>query len=143
MEQLEVAWADRAIFHQRVELDHLAPVFGAEKHDRHVLACLARLNQRQDLKQLVECAIAAREQHDRLREIDKPELAHEEVMKIKMQVPANIGIVEFLWYRDSQPDIEPLRFGSAAIGCLHDAGTATGTDNKAPLLAIELLRPGR
>src|SRR6516162_10756956 len=72
MEQLEVAWADRAIFHQRVELDHLAPVFGAEKHDRHVLACLARLNQRQDLKQLVECAIAAREQHDRLREIDKP-----------------------------------------------------------------------
>src|SRR6516162_6552888 len=71
------------------------------------------------------------------------ELAHEEVMKIKMQVPANIGIVEFLWYRDSQPDIEPLRFGSAAIGCLHDAGTATGTDDKAPLLAIELLRPGR
>jgi len=51
--------------------------------------------------------------------------------------------VEFLWYRDNQHDIEPRRFGSAAIGCLHDAGTATGTDDKAPLLAIELLRPGR
>src|SRR6516165_10758104 len=30
MEQLEVAWADLAIFHQRVELNHLVPVFGAK-----------------------------------------------------------------------------------------------------------------
>src|SRR5262249_43419420 len=40
------------------------------------------------------------------------------------------------------PDIEPLCFVSAAIGRLHDAGTAAGADDEAPLLAAELLRPG-
>src|SRR6516164_6062997 len=58
-----------------------------------------------------------------------------------MQFAANIGVVEFLWNRDGQPDIEPLRLGGAAVGRLHDAGTAAGTDDKAPLLAVELLRP--
>jgi len=64
-------------------------------------------------------------------------------MKVKVQFAANIGVVELLWDRDGQPDIEPLRLGGAAIGRLHDAGTAPGTDDEAPLLAIELLRPGR
>src|SRR6516162_2380413 len=63
-------------------------------------------------------------------------------MKVKVQFPANIGVVELFWDRDGQPDIEPLRLGSAAIGRLHNPGTSAGTDDKAPLLAVELLRPG-
>src|SRR5271165_7648842 len=65
-------------------------------------------------------------------------------MEVEVQFPANIRIVEFfVWNRDGQPDIEPVRLRSAAIGCLHDAWTATGADDEAPLLAVELLRPGR
>ena len=71
-------------------------VFGAEKHDRHALAQLVRLHQGQDLEQLVERAIAAGEQHDRLGQVDEPELAHEEVMKIEVQFSADIRVVEFL-----------------------------------------------
>ena len=66
MEKIEVARADRAIFHQRVEINHLVPVLGAKQHDRHALACLARLDQRQDFEQLVERTEAAREQDDAL-----------------------------------------------------------------------------
>src|SRR6516164_1932232 len=139
MEEIEVAWADRAILNERAEIDHLIPVFGAKEHDRHALACLARLYQGQDLKQLVERAIAAREQHDRFGEVDKPELTHEEVMEVEVQFPADIGVVEVvLRDRDGQPDIEPSRLASAAMGRRHDAGTATGADVEAPLLAVEL-----
>ena len=60
MKKIEVPRADRAIFHQRVEINHLVPVLGAKEHDRHALACLACLDQRQDLEQLVERAIAPR-----------------------------------------------------------------------------------
>src|ERR1700730_6610104 len=144
MEEVEVAGADRAVFHQPVEIDHPVPEFGAEKHDRHALAQLVRLHQGQDLEQLVERAIAAGEQHDRLGQVDEPELAHEEVMKIEVQFSADIGVVEFLvGDRDSKPDAEPLRLGSPAIGRLHDAGTATGADDEAPFLAVERLRPRR
>src|SRR6202022_215768 len=45
--------------------------------------------------------------------------------------------------RAGRPAACPVRPASAAIGGLHDAGTATGADDEAPLLAPELLRPGR
>src|SRR5215470_12348447 len=66
MEEVEIARTDRAVFDQRVEINHFVPVFGAKEHDRHTLSCLARLHQGQDLEQLVERAIAARKQYDRL-----------------------------------------------------------------------------
>src|SRR5215472_11079535 len=66
MEEIEVTWADRAIFNERAQIDHLIPIFSAKEHDRHALACLARLYQGQYLKQLVERAKAAWEQHNRL-----------------------------------------------------------------------------
>src|SRR6516162_2363921 len=139
MEEIEVAWADRAIFNERAEIDHLIPIFAAEEHDWHALARLARLYQGQDFKQLVECAEAAREQDNRLSQVNEPKLPHEEVMKVEMQFPADIGVVEFFGRdRDGQPDIEPLSLGSAAIGRRHDAGTAAGADDEAPLLAVEL-----
>src|SRR6266436_3983572 len=140
MEDVKLARADRAVFDQRLEIDHLVPVLGAEEHDWHALARLARLHQCEDLEQLVERAIAAGEQHERFGQVDKPELAHEEVVEVKMEAPADIRVVEFLVRdRDGQPDTEPLGFESAAIGRLHDAGTATGADDEAPLLAPELL----
>src|SRR6516165_3392493 len=118
VEKAEIARADRAVFDQRVEINHFVPVFGAKQHDRHAFARFARLYQGQDLEQLVERAIAARKQYDRLGEVDKPELAHEKIMKIEVQLRANIRVVKFLVRdRDGQPDIEPLRLGSAAIGC--------------------------
>ena len=144
MEEVEVARADRAVFHERLEIDHVVPVFGAEEHDRHALARLVRLDERQDFEQLVERAKTARKQDDRLGEVDEPELPHEKVMKIEVEFPADVRVVEFfVGDRDGQPDIEPLRLAGAAIGRLHDAGTAAGADDEATLLAVERLRPGR
>src|SRR5712671_8150996 len=144
MEEVEVARADRAVLDQCVEIDHLVPVLGAEENDRHAFARLARLYQRQDLEQLVERAVAAGEQHDRLGQVDKPELAHEEVMEVEAEFAADKWVVKFVVRdRDGQPDIEPFRLASAAAGRLHNAGTAAGADDEAPLLAAELFRPRR
>src|SRR5437868_6349319 len=142
MEQMSVLGADRAVAYERLEVQHLVPEFRAEQDDRHSFAHLARLHPRQDLEELVECAEAAREQHHRLCEVDEPELAHEEVMEVDVELAADEGIVELLIRNgNGQADIEPLCLGGTAIGSFHDAGTAAGAYDKAPGGIAELFRP--
>src|SRR5436190_15789040 len=139
---MSVLGADRAVTHERVEIQHLVPELGAEQDDRHAFAHLARLRQRQDLEQLVERAEATWEQHHRLGEVDEPEFTHEEVMKVDVKLATDEGIVELLVRdRDGEADVEPLGLGGTAIGSLHDAGTAPGAYDKAPGGIAELLRP--
>src|SRR5215831_17689498 len=79
VEDLHVLGVDGPVADQRLEIDDLVPVAGAEEDDRQVLLHLARLPQRQYLEQLVERAEAARKDDERLREVGEPELAHEEI----------------------------------------------------------------
>src|SRR5690348_2767323 len=107
VEQLGILGADGAVADQRVEVHHLVPELGAEQDQRHTLLHLASLHQRQDLEELVEGAVAAWEQHHRLGEVDEPELPHEEVMEMHVELAAHIGIVELLvGDRDGETDIE-------------------------------------
>src|SRR5512146_2053199 len=107
MEKLEIAGADRAVAHQRVEIDHLVPEFPAEQDDWHPLAHLAGLHERQDLEHLIERAEAAGKEHDRLRQINEPEFPHEEIVEMEMQLAADEGIVELLVRdRDGEADID-------------------------------------
>src|SRR5262249_41732918 len=141
VEESDVAGADGAIFRQRVEVQHLVPVARAEEHDGHAFLHLARLPQGEHLEELVEGAEAAGEQHDRLREIYEPELAHEKIVEMKVQLATDIRIVELLRDRYGQADIESLRLRGAAVRCLHDTGATAGADDKAALIVVELLRP--
>ncbi len=55
------------------------------------------------------------EQHYRLSEIDEPELAHEEIEKMNVQLTAAIGVVELvIGDRYGQANIEALRFMTVA-----------------------------
>src|SRR5438067_4609802 len=110
---------------------------------RIFLVCTSvRIYQCQDFEQFVERAETAREQHDRLGEIDEPELPHKEIMKVEVQLPADIRVVELLIrYRDREPDIDAPCFRGARVSRLHDAGTAAGADDEAPVLAAQILRP--
>ena len=68
--------------HQRVEVQDFFPEGSAVQNHRHLLAQLLRLHQRQDFRQFVQGAEAARKHHQRLGQVREPELAHEEVVKL-------------------------------------------------------------
>src|SRR3546814_1768492 len=88
-------------------------VAAAEQHYRHLLADLAGLHQRQQLEEFVQRAEAARHHHHGLGEIGEPELAHEEVVELEVQLAADVGIVDLLHrQRDVEADVEAARFRS-------------------------------
>ena len=57
---------------------------------------LSGLKQGQRFKQFIQSAVATRELDDGLGKISKPELAHEEIMKLERQLPCNVGVVLLL-----------------------------------------------
>src|SRR5262249_21755459 len=90
VENPQIFGADCAPPNEGVEIDYLIPILIAEQHHGHVLPRFARLNQRQNLEQLIHRAIAAGKDYERLREIDEPELAHEKVVKVEGELTRNI-----------------------------------------------------
>src|SRR5262245_15084436 len=79
LQQLEILVRDRAPFGHRLEVQHLLPVARAVEDDPDLLRQLVGLDERQQLEQLVARAEAARKDHERLRQVCEPELAHEEI----------------------------------------------------------------
>src|SRR5262249_60183282 len=79
--QAQVFGADHSPFDQRVKIDNFVPEFRAEQNDRHGLAWLLGLNQRQYFKEFIHRAETAGKDHQGLGQIDEPEFAHEKVMK--------------------------------------------------------------
>ena len=80
------------------------------QHDRHRLGHLARLNQREQLEQLVERAKSTRKHDHRLGEIGEPKLAHEKVMEVKTELARHVRVVELLYRnRDRQADVHSAR----------------------------------
>src|SRR6185437_16813488 len=128
MKQLEVRFGNRPILHQRVEVHDLLPEIRTIKHDRDLLRQLLRLHKSQNLEQLVHGSESARENHEGLRQISEPELAHEEVMEFKAQLGRNVRVRKLF---ERQPDIESdglaACFVSPTIGRFHNARAAPGT----------------
>ena len=144
MNQPHIPRTYRAVAHERVEIDYLPPVLGAEHDDRHRLAHLLSLHQRQQLEQLVERTEPARKHDHRLRKIGEPEFAHEEVVEVKRELARNVVVAELVGRnRDGQADVDAARLGRAPVGRFHDAGAAAGAHHEAPLLRVELLGPVR
>src|SRR5512138_42698 len=75
-EEAEVLGADRALFDHRIELDQVPPIVPAVKDEGQLLLRdLARLEQGDDLEELVERPVAAGEGDDGLGLVGQPELA--------------------------------------------------------------------
>src|SRR5581483_5437924 len=140
----DVAAVDDAVLGERVEVDHFLPVLRAEEHDGERLPHLVRLHQRQDLEELVERAVAAGEDDDRLGEVHEPELAHEEVVEVHVEAARDVLVLELLArQRDGQADVDAVRLGRAAARRLHDSRAAAGAHDEALLHLVEPLGPVR
>src|SRR5277367_471609 len=85
LEQLQVLGGNRPRIHHRLEVQHLAPVFLPIDRNQNLLRELLRLRQRQNLKKFIQCPKSTRENHQSLREIRKPELAHKEIMEFEIK----------------------------------------------------------
>src|SRR6185503_5547394 len=102
-----------------------------------LLRQLVGLYERQHLEQLVERAEAAGKNHQRLRQVGEPELAHEEVVELEVQPLGDVGVGALL---ERQPDVEAdrlaARLAGAAVGRLHDARAAAGGDDEPMVLGL-------
>src|SRR5689334_14140281 len=77
--ELAILLGYRAPLGHRLEIEHLIPEVSSVKDHFDFLRELVGLSQREDLEELVARAEAAREDHERLREIREPEFPHEEI----------------------------------------------------------------
>ena len=125
LHELNVSGADRPPLRHRFQMEDRIPVLGAVQNDLNLLLELLRLHQRQDLEHLVERPESAREDHQRLGQIRKPELAHEEVVELEVQPVGDEAVRALL---EGQADVQSDRLAAglvgAAVGGLHDAGAA-------------------
>jgi len=132
LEKLHVRGRDGPILDQRLEIYDFLPELRAVQDDHDLLRQLLGLHQRQDLEKLVHRSESARKDHQRLRQISEPELAHEEVMELEIQFIRDIRIRVLLVRKtDVQSDGLASRIRSPAIGRLHDSRTAAGADHEA------------
>src|SRR5580698_10937819 len=96
MEKLQVGGGDCAILHQRIEVDDLFPETGSVENDGNLLGKFLRLDEREDLEKLVHRPKPPRKNHQRLRQICEPELPHEEVVELEVELPCDVRIRELL-----------------------------------------------
>jgi hypothetical protein len=85
LEELDVLGRDGAGIHQHVEVEDLLPILRAVDDDGDLLGQLLGLGQGEDLEHLVEGAEAAGKDHQRLGQVGKPQLAHEEVVELEVE----------------------------------------------------------
>src|SRR3954465_9694737 len=101
---------DGAKLDQRVDIQDLLPVLlTAIDHHQDFFCELLRLHQGQDLEEFVQSAEATGKDHQRLREISEPVLAHEEVMELKIQLGRDPPIRKLLV---GQANVEPDGFAA-------------------------------
>ena len=79
--------------------------------------------------------------HERLREIREPELAHEEVVELEVQAVGDVRVRALL---EGQPDVQADRlaagFARAAVGRLHDSRAAARRDDEAVVVSTGSVR---
>src|SRR5450631_4443784 len=125
LKQLKVFALDHAMLHQSLKIDDLVPVAGAIENHRNRSLQFASLRQSQDFGELVQSAKAAGKNYQRARQVREPELAHEEITKLKRQVVRHIDIwVLFMRQTDIEADCSSACVDSAAVGGFHDPAPA-------------------
>src|SRR5579871_1222720 len=113
LEKFDVLRRDRARVDEGLEVQHPVPVLAAVNHNENFLGQLVRLGEGKDLEQFVHRAEAAGKNHQPLRQIREPELAHEEVVELKVQRRSDV-LVGILF--EGKLDVESDAF-SAGLVC--------------------------
>ena len=132
LQHFKFAFVDGAGIHHGLPIQNLIPIFSAVDKDDVVLGEFVRLHEGEHFHELVEGAEAAGKNYEGFGDLCEPELPHEEVMEIETKFGADIGVGElFVWELDGKADGFASRFGGAAIGGFHDAGSSTGTNYEA------------
>src|SRR5580692_7048706 len=105
MEEIQIVGGNGPILHQRFKVYDFLPKTGAVENNRNLLGELSGLDERENLEELVHGSKPAREDHQRLRQIRKPELAHEKVVELEVEFIGDIRVRELLERKsDVQPD---------------------------------------
>ena len=137
-EKIQILLVNRSPVDERPQIEHLVPVLASVEDDEELLRELAGLRQRQDLEHLVERAEAAGKDHERLRQVREPELPHEEVVELEVQIVGDVLIGSLL---EGKSDVEPDGLAAglvrSAVGRLHDAGTSPGAYDEPPARRLE------
>src|ERR1700677_3422303 len=106
MKKFQIRSRDGSILHQRFEIHDFLPETGAIENDRDLLRQLLRLHERKNFEKLVHRSESTREDHERLRQIREPELAHEEIVEFEVQLARNERIRELF---EGETDVQPDR----------------------------------
>ncbi len=109
-----------------------------------MLAQFVGLHQRKQLEEFVQSAKAARENHQGLGQVRKPQLAHEKVVELKVQFLTDVRIGRLLKGKaDVQPNALSAGIIGPAIGSLHDAWPPSAADDKAAVIGGQRIAPHR
>src|SRR5262249_893178 len=90
LQQIQLLAGYRSPIHHLAEVDHASPVAPAVDQDQVAPVKLAGLHQREHLPQFVHGAEAARENDQRLGQLREPQLAHEEVVELKIELRTDV-----------------------------------------------------
>jgi len=94
-------------FDQSAKIGRFVPILGAKQHYWDAFCASSLSVPVSGFRTIRRACETAREQHDRLGEIDEQNFPHKEIMKVEVQLPADIRVVELLIrYRDREPDID-------------------------------------
>src|SRR5437879_64017 len=133
LQQVVFAPVDGAPIEHLPPVDYAIPITAAVNEDEIAALQLACLHQGEHFPKLVHGAETPRKDDERLGELREPQLAHEKVVKLKIEPGTDVGVRPLLMGQfDAQTDGFAAGLGRAAVGRLHDAGTAAGTDDEPP-----------
>src|SRR5262249_40584890 len=114
-----------------IEVDHFIPIFGAEENNRHGLSRFGGLNQRQYLEKFIDRAVTTGKDNESFRKINKPELAHEEIVEVENQFGGDIAVHALLvWQLNIETEASTACQMGSAIGRLHHSSRAAGADDE-------------
>src|SRR3954447_9965444 len=111
---------------ERIEIDDFFPELRAIENNQDFTFQLLGLSEGQDFGQFVQSSKSAGKDHERLRQIRKPELPHEEVMKLERKFRGDVWVGTLL---ERKTNVQANRFSAgfarAPIRGFHNPGSAT------------------
>jgi hypothetical protein len=126
LKQIQHLRVNSALFQQGVEVDDVLPVFSSGQVDRHRLDLFC-LYQRQRPDHFIEHVKPARECHQGSGTCEKMHFTDSVIKKLEAEFRCDISIRLLLPGQDDIKSSAPAaRLEGAAIGSLHEAGSATG-----------------
>src|ERR1700679_1159027 len=116
LEEIQIPGRDSALLDKYIEVDYRFPIRRTIDDDRDLLGQLFGLRQSEDFEGLIDRAKTAGKDHQRLRKIREPVLAHEEIVELEVQRRRDIGIRHLLeWQLDVESDSVAAGFVRSAV----------------------------